>query len=132
MTNLVFPLLSLTAGWAKADFLRKAKQFEQIQRDFLLNLLRAHQDTELGQHYRLSEISSIEQFQARLPVQSYPFFRPYIDRMASGQTNVLTPDPLIYFNMTSGSTSRKKLSTCDSAIALCSVSGKSGCDGICC
>ena len=109
MINGVFPLLAMTAGWAKANFLRKAKRADQIQREFLRSLLRAHEQTELGRQYGLAGISTVDQFRERIPVQPYSFFKPYIDRMAAGETNILTPDPLIYFNMTSGSTSQKKL-----------------------
>ena len=109
MINSVFPVLAMTARWAKDDFLRKAKRVDERQRKFLRSLLRAHERTELGRHYGLASISTVEQFQERIPVQSYSFFKPYIDRMAAGETNILTPDPLIYFNMTSGTTSNSKL-----------------------
>ncbi|NEQ96305.1 MAG: GH3 auxin-responsive promoter family protein [Cyanothece sp. SIO2G6] len=113
MINLAFGLLALTARRAKADFLRKGERMAAVQADFLRSLLHTHRHTELGQHYRFTDILAqpdpVEGFCQRVPVQPYTFFQPYIERMAEGETNVLTADPLIYFNMTSGSTSQKKL-----------------------
>ncbi|MGB3615009.1 MAG: GH3 auxin-responsive promoter family protein, partial [Elainellaceae cyanobacterium] len=45
----------------------------------------------------------------RLPVAAYTDFEPYIDRMAAGEPNLLTAEPPIFFNLTSGSTGKKKL-----------------------
>ena len=109
MANPVLSLLAAVARQSKADFIRKTRQIEAVQERFLLTLLRTHQDTEFGREHGLSEIKTIEQFQARLPVQSYSYYAPYTQRMADGETNVLIPDPLIYFNLSSGSTGQPKL-----------------------
>lgn len=109
MPNLVFPLMALPARWAKARFLQRARRVEAVQWDFLRSLLQHHANTELGQQYGLADIRSVDEFRARVPVQPYSHFKPYIDRMAEGETNILTPDPLIFFNMTSGSTNARKL-----------------------
>ncbi len=109
MTNLVFPFLSIPALWTKTAFLRRAQRVDEVQWNFLRSLLKTHANTEFGQQYGLSDIHSIADFQQRIPVQPYGAFQPYIDRMAAGESNLLTPDPVIFFNMTSGSTSAGKL-----------------------
>lgn len=109
MINLIFPAMAIPAQRAKAAFLRRAKRVDAVQWEFLRSLLQTNAQTELGQHYGLANIRSVDEFRARVPVQPYSFFKPYIDRMADGETNILTPDPLIFFNMTSGSSSAKKL-----------------------
>ncbi|MCG8366911.1 MAG: GH3 auxin-responsive promoter family protein [Pseudanabaenales cyanobacterium] len=109
MTSLFWLLFGAVARQAKADFVQKTRTPEAVQEQFLRSLLRAHQNTEFGRQYRLSEIKTIDQFRQRLPVQSYSSHQPYIERMANGETNILTPDRLIYFNMTSGSTGKQKL-----------------------
>lgn len=111
--RLAFGGLALAARRAKANFLRQGKRMAAVQAVFLRSLLHVHRDTEFGQHYGFADILAnpdpVAAFRQRVPVQPYPFFKPYIERMAEGETNVLTADPLIYFNMTSGSTSQKKL-----------------------
>ena len=109
MTNPVLSLIAAVARQSKADFMRKTRRIEAVQTQFLQTLLRSHQDTEFGREHGLSEIKTIEQFQQRIPVQSYSYYAPYTQRMAEGETNILTPDPLIYFNLSSGSTGQPKL-----------------------
>ena len=109
MTNPVLSLIAAVARQSKADFMRKTRRIEAVQTQFLQTLLRSHQNTEFGREHGLSEIKTIAQFQQRIPVQSYSYYAPYTERMAEGETNILTPDPLIYFNLSSGSTGQPKL-----------------------
>lgn len=109
MANFVLSVLSIWARQAKAGFIQKAQRADLVQERFLKRLLDAHQYTEFGLVHGLDTICSIEEFQERIPVSSYQAFEPYIEQMAQGEQNVLTSDPLIFMNMTSGSTGKKKL-----------------------
>ncbi len=108
MANLVLPILTNVAKIAKANFVRKTRQVDVFQERFLRSLLQAYQGTELGQKYRLGDIKTIEQFQNRIPILPYSSYEPYVKRIAAGESNVLTPDPVIYINLTSGSTGKQK------------------------
>lgn len=107
--NIVLSILSIAARQAKASFIQKAQRADIVQERFLKRLLDAHQYTEFGLLHGFDTIRSIEEFQERIPVSPYQAFEPYIERMAQGEQNVLTPEPLIFMNMTSGSTGKKKL-----------------------
>jgi len=109
MKNLVLSLLPVFARRAKAGFVRKTKRTAQVQERFLRSLLRAHQNTEVGRKYRLRDIKTVDQFRQRVPILPYSAYEPYIERIARGEPNILTPDPVIYLNMTSGSTGKQKL-----------------------
>lgn len=109
MANLVLSFLAAVAQQSKANFIRKTRYVEEVQKGFLHSLLQAYQDTEFGREHQLSEIKTIDQFRERLPVQPYSYYEPYTQRMANGETNILTPDPLIYINLSSGTTGPKKL-----------------------
>jgi len=76
-----------------------------VQEQFLRDLLLAHQDT--GQKYGLSEIKTIDQFREQIPIPSS--YEPFTDRIAQGENNLLTADPVVYLTLTSGSTGKKKL-----------------------
>ncbi len=80
-----------------------------VQEQYLKNLLQLQKDTELGRHYRLQEIQTIDQFRDRVPILPYSAYEPYTQRIAQGETNVLNPDPVIYINLTSGSTGKQKM-----------------------
>lgn len=109
MTNLALSLLAALARQSKAKFIRKTKRIEEVQQGFLRSLLHAHQHTEFGHQHQLSDIKTIEQFRERLPVRPYHYYDSYTKRMADGETNILTADPLVYINLSSGSTGPKKI-----------------------
>jgi hypothetical protein len=109
MASLLFSLLTSTARRFKANFIKKTRQINAVQEQFLRNLLFAHQDTELGQKYGLKNIKTIAQFREQIPVLPYSSYEPYITRIAQGESNILTNEPVIYIVLTSGSTGKKKL-----------------------
>lgn len=108
MGQLFLPALSLYARYAKHRLIRKTRNVDRAQAKFLKKLLKHHRNTELGRQWNLGEIRSIEEFQARVPVHPYSFYEPYVERMAAGEQNVLTPDRVIYLCVTSGSTGPRK------------------------
>lgn len=109
MANFLFPLLTTVASRVKNNFIQETRRTSSIQEQFLLNLLFAYQNTELGRNYKLGEIKTIDQFRNRIPVLPYSSYEPYCDRIAQGEQNVLTNDPVVFLNLTSGSTGQKKL-----------------------
>jgi hypothetical protein len=109
MTSFIMSLLAGITGLARADFVRKTRRVTAVQEAFLRSLLQAHQDTVLGREYGLADIKTVEEFRRRVPIRPYSSYEPYLDRVAQGEPNVLTPDPVVYLNMTSGSTGKQKL-----------------------
>lgn len=109
MANLIQSLLTPVAQHVKAQFTRKARQPAAVQEQFLLSLLAAHQNTVLGQQFQLNQIRTVDEFRSRISILPYSSYQPYIERAARGEPNILTPDPVVYFNQTSGSTGKQKL-----------------------
>ncbi|NET05984.1 MAG: GH3 auxin-responsive promoter family protein [Symploca sp. SIO2B6] len=109
MANFLLPLLTTTAELAKENFIKKTRQTLAVQERFLYKILQAYQDTELGREYGLKYIKNIEQFREQVPVLPYSSYEPYVERIAKGQKNILTADPVVYLNTTSGSTGKQKM-----------------------
>ncbi|MFE1747184.1 GH3 auxin-responsive promoter family protein [Coleofasciculus sp. H7-2] len=109
MANILLPLLTTIAERARANFVKKTRQTSAVQEQLLRELLQAHKDTELGRKYGLRDIKTIEQFQQQIPILPYSSYEPYTERIAQGEKNILTPDPVVYLNTTSGSTGNQKL-----------------------
>lgn len=101
--------MAIVARQTKAGFVAQTHRVEAVQTDFLRSLLRLHQDTELGKKFGLADIHTIDQFRERVPILPYSSYEPYIERTAAGEKNLITPDPIVFFNMTSGSTGKRKL-----------------------
>lgn len=91
-------------------FLDSMQCIESVQRDVLGNrILCINQDTEYGRGHGFSDIASAEEFRESVPLINYENIRPLIDRMLTGEENILTSERLLAFFKTSGSLSRPKL-----------------------
>ncbi len=109
MKNPIFSLIGLAAKRAKANLDRQTYQPARTQEQFLQTLLKVQAQTELGQTFGLDRITSVAAFRRQVPILPYSAYQPYLERAAAGEQNVVTPDPLIYMNMTSGSTGSQKM-----------------------
>ncbi len=108
MANLFLSLIAGYTSIARANFIRKTRQPLAVQEQFLQTLLQTHQHTELGQIYQLDKIATVDQFRDRIPVLPYASYEPYIQRIAAGEANVLTSDPVRYISISSGTTGKRK------------------------
>jgi acyl-CoA synthetase (AMP-forming)/AMP-acid ligase II len=109
MTSFLVSLLAAAAGQVKANFVQKTHSTFAVQERLLRSLLLAHQNTEYGRQYGLRDIKTIEQFQKQIPILPYSSYEVYTDRIAKGEANILTPEPVAYMTLTSGSTGKKKM-----------------------
>lgn len=109
LDNPALSLLSVYASHAKQRLVQKTLNTQASQESFLLNLLKAHQSTELGQTFNLAAIRTLDDFRQQVPIRSYEFYHHYTNRIVNGESQLLNPDPVTYINLTSGSTGAKKL-----------------------
>ena len=65
--------------------------------------------TLFGKNHQFEKIESYDDFKQHIPVVDYEGLRPYIDRIAQGETDILWPGLPLYFAKTSGTTSGVKL-----------------------
>ena len=109
---MAYPLINLvktTARWRKKAFIRKLGQVATIQENFLRSLLQIQQNTALGRDLNLPLIKTVDQFRNQVPRSVYGDYEPYFERAAQGEMNVVTPEPIIFMNLSSGSTGNQKL-----------------------
>ena len=88
------------------DKLTKAPHIAQKNR--LFELLTKNKDTEYGQKYNFTKISSEKDFQKYVPITEYQDLKPYIEKITNGHSNILTTDTPVMFNLTSGTSSIPK------------------------
>ncbi|WP_437807803.1 GH3 auxin-responsive promoter family protein [Sorangium sp. So ce1078] len=94
---------------ARLRFEVQARRAGAVNERLLQSILRRHQHTEFGRRHRFSAIRSASDFQRAVPLGTYDELRAYIERMARGERNVLTADPVTAFALTSGTTGTQKL-----------------------
>lgn len=75
----------------------------------LAELLRANAGTVFGQAHGFDAITSPAEYARRVPLRDYEGFRALVDRIADGEPNVLTAEPVRYLGLTSGTTGAGKL-----------------------
>jgi len=78
------------------------------QERLLKKLLLQAQQTRFGKDHHFNTIASVKDFQKAVPVRDYEGLKSYIDRVLSGEEDVLWPGLPLYFAKTSGTTSGAK------------------------
>ena len=90
-------------------FLSGCADVDAVQEKYLLKLINHNKDTVYGKDHKFEEINSIKDFQKQHPVVRHKDIKPYIDRIAEGEKNILTKDNPMFFAKSSGTTGAPKL-----------------------
>lgn len=80
-----------------------------VQRDLLRRCLQRNRNTAFGRDHGFGEIDDVDAFRERVPIRGYDEIRPYIDRVCGGEPSVLTAEPVILLEPSSGTCSATKL-----------------------
>jgi hypothetical protein len=87
------------------------------QRQLLTHILSENRDTVFGRQHGFAEIQDLGQFRERVPVRSDVQYRPWLARMAAGESAVLTRAPVIAFESTGGTAGAKLIPYTEAALA---------------
>ncbi len=91
-------LWHISSRRAAREFQRAAEDVAETQEHLLQNYLARNRDTVyVAQHF------------SNLPFTTYDDYLPYIERIAEGEQNVLTTEPVKMFELSSGSTTASKM-----------------------
>ncbi len=71
-------------------------------------ILTANAGSKFGREHGFATIKTWKDFDAALRIRDYEAFRPYIDELTAGATNVLTAEAPVMFATTSGTTDKPK------------------------
>jgi len=99
----------MTENTHQGSFLDAVESLEQTQRALLAELIEPNQSTAFGEAHKFSSISSAEEYRSTVPLVDYEDIRPWVERIAAGESQVLTAERVIAFFRTSGSLSKPKL-----------------------
>jgi hypothetical protein len=81
----------------------------EVQENFLLQLIRRNEGTAYGRDHNFRTIRTVADYRKQVPIADYERFRPYVERIKSGEPDTLTADPPLMFTTTSGTTGEPKL-----------------------
>jgi hypothetical protein len=104
--NNAWLLASLPSALA---FQRATTRVRATQTALLLDMVHENRDTEFGRRHRFASIQTTCAYQERVPLATYDDFAHAVERIAAGETNVLTRTPVTLLEPTSGSSGGEKL-----------------------
>jgi len=81
---------------------------KHTQTDQLLNLINKAKNTEFGQEHNFSSIDSYETFRKQVPLSAYEDMQDDIERLKSGEANILWPGRIHDFAVSAGTTGSGK------------------------
>lgn len=90
-------------------FLPTLEHVQEVQREYLLQLVQRNAKTKYGRHHRFADISSVDDYRQAVPLTHYEDYLSYIEEIAHGVAGVLTAKPVILFQPSSGTSSASKL-----------------------
>lgn len=79
-----------------------------VQEKWRQDLVRSASQTAFGKDHGFRDINTYEDFKAAVPIRDYEGLRPYIDRILTGESDILWSGKPLYLSKTSGTTSGVK------------------------
>ncbi len=105
------PILNAVISWFMKKRIHQIELFRkypiEVQQEWLRKLVSRAASTEWGLRYDFASIETADQFKNRVPLQDYNLLKPYIDRVRSGEQNILWPSKVVWFAKSSGTTGNK-------------------------
>jgi hypothetical protein len=96
------------AWWTNRQTLAWTSKPAETQRMVFKELVSKAKDTAFGKDHDFLRIRTHADFKARVPIRDYEELKPYFERTADGEENVLWPGKPLYLAKTSGTTSGAK------------------------
>jgi len=105
------PFLNSIINWVNFKRIYQIDLFRKhphdVQQEVLFDLLKEARDTEWGKKYDYRSIQSEKEFKTRMEIRQYEDFAPFIERLRSGEKNLLWPGEIKWFAKSSGTTNDK-------------------------
>lgn len=80
----------------------------EVQEKWRSALVKKATDTQFGKDHYFKDIHSYSDFREAVPVHDYEDLKPYVEKIKSGESDILWPGKPLYFAKTSGTTSGTK------------------------
>ena len=106
---LIFRAMSAFGGFCRWQYLRQSRHAGKTSRKLLMRLVHKNRNTDFGRKHHFDAIHSVQDDQEKVPFTAYEDYQDYVERTAeTGEQNLMTADPIVYFALTSGTLSLMK------------------------
>ena len=106
--SMVGPAISWAMLRSAENFMQQTARFREQSEQTLERILAQNRKTAWGRHCGLDGSAPRQVFE-RLPTTTYADYASFIERIAAGEQNVLSGEPVVYFSTTSGTTGPPKM-----------------------
>jgi hypothetical protein len=89
-------------------FYKSIKNVKETQEVKLKSILERNTNALIGQEYNFQDIQDTDSFRNHVPLTTYESYGEYLEKIANGETGILTTEQVLLFEPTSGSTSPMK------------------------
>lgn len=91
-------------------FLASTKRAAALQKEVLFEKVRREADSDFGRQHGMDKIRTVEDFRRQLPLTTYEYYRPWVQRVMDGDVRALfgPRTKVLMFAMTSGTTNASK------------------------
>lgn len=103
-------LINFWAGYRVSRFARRIRALGrgiEAQHAAFARLMAQLTETEFGRGHSLSAGTTYEYFRESVPPRNYDYFKPLVERMAAGETGVLSAGQCLFYVETAGTTADK-------------------------
>lgn len=101
-------VLAIREARQQREFVEALADPRAAQAQVFARLLARLRDTRFGQEHGLDRVRTMADFRSAVPIRDHLALSPWIRRIEQRESRVLTPEPVILFNRTSGTTSEPK------------------------
>lgn len=102
-------ILSIAGSKMYRKFIKATKDVEGTQTAVLREITAYAEATQFGKKHNFNRVRRYEDYCERVPVLDYEDLRPYVNRHAKGEENILFPGKPLMYNRSSGTTTEPKL-----------------------
>jgi len=94
-----------------SDYRSNLTHARELQERFLLDRIRRCGKTTFGRQHAFDDITSVKDFQSRVPIRDYADMKPYLDAVTADDSLALIPEGerIIDFSCTTGTTGTPKV-----------------------
>lgn len=102
-------MLSFIGKPLAREFEKASRSLEQTQNAVLSRVVHSCKNTAFGRDHGFECIRNVADYQKAVPIRDFEGHRPYVDRMVTGESDILFPGRPLFYNTTSGTSAKPKL-----------------------
>lgn len=99
---------SLISNRYYKNFNRDTKKAAEVNKSVLMEILEMNKESEYGRMHNFKDIKDVKDYKRNVPTTSYSDYENSIERIAKGESNILTCEEVEYFGLSSGTTGKQK------------------------